>query len=101
MYKKHAGRLTALTEKEPFEVVRLRQNVLANPTAAAHDAYKDKLNELYTSIQKMNHSFEKSKKKIKALSRGLAYIQSDQKTLHQTVYDLREQQLALEKAIGG
>ncbi|MEK9530624.1 MAG: glycosyl hydrolase [Flavobacteriaceae bacterium] len=101
LYKKHAGRLTALTEKEPFEVVRLRQNVLANPTAAAHDAYKDKLNELYTSIQKMNHSFEKSKKKIKALSRGLAYIQSDQKTLHQTVYDLREQQLTLEKAIGG
>lgn len=101
LFKKHSGILTALSDKQPFEVLRLRQNVLANPTAAAHETYKNKLNDLYTDVQTMNHLFKKTKKKIQALSRSLTYIKSNQTDLHQAVHDLREDQLALERAING
>ena len=101
LFKKHKGELTQLTAKQAFEVIRLRQNVLTNPDAATHDAYKLKLNALYERSKRMNHSFKQTKKRIAALSKTLNLLQTASETLHKTVYELQQQQHELERKIGG
>ncbi len=101
LFKKHKGELTQLTAKQAFEVIRLRQNVLTNPDAATHDAYKLKLNALYERSKRMNHTFKQTKKRIAALSKTLNLLQTANETLHKTVYELQQQQHELERKIGG
>lgn len=101
LFKKHQGVMTELTGKEAFEVIRIRQNVLENPTANSHDDYTEKLNALFVRVTAMNKKFDTTKKKIKALSNSLSYLQKQHKLLHQTVYDLTQKQIALEQKLQG
>ena len=101
LFKKHNGALLQLTPKEAFEVARLRQNVLTNPKAASHNAYKPKLNALYVKSEIMDKKLEKTKKKIAALSKAIGFAQANQDVLHKTVYDLQKQQYDLERKIDG
>ena len=101
LFKKHNGALLQLTPKEAFEVARLRQNVLTNPKAASHNAYKAKLNALYVKSEIMDNKLEKTKKKIVALSKAIGFAQANQDVLHKTVYDLQKQQYDLERKIDG
>ena len=101
LFKKHHGKLTALAQPRNFEVLRIRQNVLDNPSAASHDAYANDLNTLFVRVSQMRKKFDTATKKIKALARTLSYTHGKQKELHQVVYDLDKQQLALDKLISG
>ena len=101
LFKKHNGALLQLTPKEAFEVARLRQNVLTNPKAASHNAYKAKLNALYVKSEIMDKKLEKTKKKIAALSKAIGFAQTDQDVLHKTVYDLQKQHYNLARKIDG
>ena len=101
LFKKHHGVLTSLAKKQAFEVKRIRQNVLDNPQAASHDEYAQKLNALFVRVEQMRKKFDVTIKKIKALKRSLSYTQGQPQELHQMVYDLQEQQLALDKQING
>lgn len=101
LFKKHNGALLQLTSKEAFEVARLRQNVLTNPKAASHNAYKAKLNALYVKSEIMDKKLEKTKKKIAALSKAIGFAQTDQDVLHKTVYDLQKQHYNLARKIDG
>ena len=101
LFKKHNGALLQLTQKEAFEVARLRQNVLTNPKAASHNAYKAKLNALYVKSEIMDKKLEKTKKKIAALSKAIGFAQTDQDVLHKTVYDLQKQHYNLARKIDG
>jgi len=101
LFKKYKGKLTEISQKQPFEVVRLRQNVLENPTASLHDTYREKLNALSVRVETMRHAFKTTQKKINALSKGLAFIQNQQQALHQTVYDLQQQQKDIDKKLNG
>ena len=101
LFKKQNGALLQLTEKEAFEVARLRQNVLRNPKAASHNAYKPKLNALYVKSEIMDKKLEKTKKKIAALSKVIGFAQANQDVLQKTVYDLQKQQYDLERKIDG
>ncbi len=101
LFKNHQGVMTELSGKEAFEVVRIRQNVLENPTANTHDDYAKKLNALFARVTGMNKKFDTIKKKIKTLSNSLPYLQKQHKLLHQTVYDLTQKQVSLEKQIQG
>lgn len=97
LFKKHQGRIEELSVKQAFDVERIRQHVLTNPTASQHEAYLEQLNALYVRVEIMSQSFDKTKKKIDALSRGLKYLQSQHQRLHQAVYDLQQMRSALEK----
>ncbi len=101
LFKKHNGALLQLTPKEAFEVARLRQNVLTNPKAASHNAYKAKLNALYVKSEIMDNKLEKTKKKIVALSKAIGFAQANQDVLHKTVYDLQKQHYNLARKIDG
>ncbi len=101
LFKKHNGALLQLTPKEAFEVARLRQNVLTNPKAASHNAYKAKLNALYVKSEIMDKKLEKTKKKVAALSKAIGFAQTDQDVLHKTVYDLQKQHYNLARKIDG
>lgn len=101
LFKKHHGELTALSEAQEFVVERIRQNVLKNPQAASHKTYSENLNALFVRVAQMRKKFDNSSKKIKALSRSLLYIQNQPQELHQIIYDLRMQQLALDKQLSG
>ena len=101
LFKKHNGDLRQLTQKEAFEVTRLRQNVLTNPEAASHLAYKTKLNELYVEAEIMNKKLERTKKQIAALSKAVGFAQADQEALNKTTYDLQKQQVNLARKIDG
>jgi hypothetical protein len=101
LFKKHNGALLQLTQKEAFEVARLRQNVLTNPKAASHIAYKAKLNALYVKSEIIDKKLEKTKKKIAALSKAISFAQTDQDELHKTVYDLQKQHYNLARTIDG
>ena len=101
LFKKHNGVLLQLTSKEAFEVVRLRQNVLTNPKAASHNAYKAKLNALYVKSEIMDKKLEKTKKKIAALSKSVGFAQDNQDVFHRTVYDLQKQHYNLARKING
>jgi hypothetical protein len=101
LFKKHNGALLQLTQKEAFEVARLRQNVLTNPKAASHIAYKAKLNALYVKSEIMDKKLEKTKKKIAAISKAIGFAQTDQDELHKTVYDLQKQHYNLARKIDG
>ena len=101
LFKKHNGDLRQLTQKEAFEVTRLRQNVLTNPEAASHLDYKTKLNELYVEAEIMNKKLERTKKQIAALSKAVGFAQADQEALHKTTYDLQKQQVNLARKIDG
>jgi hypothetical protein len=101
LFKKHNGTLRQLSQKEAFEVTRLRQNVLTNPEAASHLAYKTKLNELYIAAEKMNKTLEKTKKKIAALSKAIGFAQENQDALYKTVFSLQKEQHALARRING
>ena len=101
LFKKHNGALLQLTPKEAFEVARLRQNVLTNPKAASHNAYKAKLNALYVKSEIMDKKLEKTKKKIAALSKAIVFAQANQDVLHKTVYDLQKQHYNLARKIDG
>ena len=63
--------------------------------------YAQKLNALFVRVGHMRKKFDVTKKKIKALKSGLSYTQAQPQELHQMVYDLQEQQLALDKQING
>ena len=101
LFKKHNGALLQLTPKEAFEVARLRQNVLTNPKAASHNAYKAKLNALYVKSEIMDNKLEKTKKKIVALSKAIGFAQANQDVLHKTLYDLQKQHYNLARKIDG
>lgn len=101
LFKSHEGMLTQLSEKQSFEVVRLRQNVLDNPTAASHENYKEKLNALYVSADKLRKKFSTTSKKINALSMGLSFAQQQQQVLHQTVYALQQDEREIDKQLNG
>ena len=101
LFKKHNGALLQLTPKEAFEVARLRQNVLTNPKAASHNAYKAKLNALYVKSEIMDNKLEKTKKKIVALSKAIGFAQANQDVLHKTVYELQKQHYNLARKIDG
>jgi photosystem II stability/assembly factor-like uncharacterized protein len=101
LFKKHNGTLRQLTQKEAFEVTRLRQNVLTNPAAASHLAYKTKLNELYIAAEMMNKKLEKTKKKIAALSKAIGFAQENQDVLYKTVFSLQKEQYALMRRVNG
>ena len=101
LFKKHNGALLQLTPKEAFEVARLRQNVLTNPKAASHNAYKAKLNALYVKSEIMDKKLEKTKKKIAALSKAIGFAQANQDVLHKKVYDLQKQHFDLARKIDG
>ena len=101
LFKKHNGTLRQLSQKEAFEVTRLRQNVLTNPEAASHLAYKTKLNELYIAAEKMNKTLDKTKKKIAALSKAIGFAQENQDALYKTVFSLQKEQHALASRING
>ena len=101
LFKKHNGALLQLTPKEAFEVARLRQNVLTNPKAASHNAYKAKLNALYVKSEIMDKKLEKTMKKIAALSKAIGFAQANQDVLHKTVYDLQKQHYNLARKIDG
>ena len=101
LFKKHLGQLTALAQPKIFDVERIRKNVLANPNAAAHNAYAQNLNALYVRVEQMRKKFQKTTKKIQALTRTLSYSQGQSTDLHQLVYDLDKRQLALDKHLNG
>lgn len=101
LFKKHHGKLSELAQPRNFEVARIRKNVLDNPSAATHEAYAKNLNALLVRVSQMRKKFDTSTKKIKTLSRTLSYIEGKPQELHQLVYDLRKQQLALDKQLGG
>lgn len=101
LFKKHQGILTALSKIQTFEVERIRQNVLDNPESASHQQYAQKLNALFVRVDHMRKKFDVTTKKIKALKRGLSFTQAQSQELHQMVYDLQQQQLALDKQING
>jgi hypothetical protein len=101
LFKKHNGSLLQLTEKKAFEVARLRQNVLTNPKAASHLAYKSKLNTLYVKSEIMDKKLEKTKNKIAALSKAIGFAQSNQDMFHKVVYDLQKQHYKLARTIDG
>ena len=101
LFKKHNGSLLQLTEKKAFEVARLRQNVLTNPKAASHLAYKSKLNALYVKSEIMDKKLEKTKNKIAALSKAIGFAQSNQDMFHKVVYDLQKQHYKLARTIDG
>ncbi|MGB1020583.1 MAG: hypothetical protein ACPGVF_05725, partial [Flavobacteriaceae bacterium] len=101
LFKSHEGMLTELSQKQSFEVIRLRQNVLENPTAASHDSYKEKLNALYVSIEKLRQKFKTTSKKIDALAKGLSFAQQQQQALHQSVYELQKEEKDIDKQLNG
>lgn len=101
LFKYHLGQLTALAQPKIFEVERIRKNVLANPNAAAHNAYAQNLNALYVRVDQMRKKFQKTTKKIQALKRTLYYSQGQSTDLHRLVYDLDKRQLALDKHLNG
>jgi hypothetical protein len=101
LFKSHKGTLTQLSEKQSFEVVRLRQNVLENPTAASHASYREKLNALYVRAEKLRKKFSTTSKKIDALAKGLSFAQQQQQALHQTVYALQHEEKDIDKQLNG
>lgn len=101
LFKAHRGVLTQLSEKQSFEVVRLRQNVLENPTIALHDSYKEKLNSLYVGNDRLRQKFSTTSKKIKALAKGLSFVKLEQLTLHQTVHELQQEEKNIDKQLNG
>ena len=101
LFKKHNGILRACTQKEAFEVERLRQNVLSNPEVEAHLTYKTKLNSLYVKAETMDKKLTKTKKKLNALSKAIGYAQADQDAFYKTLYALQQQHYNLARKING
>lgn len=101
LFKAYKGELTELSKKQSFEVIRLRQNTLENPTVASHNSYKEKLNALHIDVEKLRYKFNITSNKIKAFTKGLSYVDEQQKGLHQTAFRLQQKQNGIEIQLNG
>ena len=101
LFKTDKGVFSELSTKQAFEVVRLRQNVLKNPVAASHDRYKENLNALYVSAERLRKKLNTTSKKIKALKKGLSFLKYEQQELHLTIFQLQQERYTIEKQLNG
>ena len=91
LHKRVGGVETELVGAQPFEVERIRKNVLVNPLADQRQAYIDKIFALDKQIELADHAFETAGKRLKTLKKALKFVDGDKAKITAVLYDLLEE----------
>jgi photosystem II stability/assembly factor-like uncharacterized protein len=101
MFSKIKGEITALSQSQTFEVVRIRENVLKNPMQGKIDDYVNELKSFKLNLEKTLKDFSNASEKLTAFEKATAYIQNDPGDIERSIRDLKVQMNQLNQTLNG
>ena len=101
MFSKINGIIKPLSEKQTFEVVRIRKNTLNNPVNGNFDSYLERLKAFKVTFQSAIKEFEKASKKLDAYNKSTVYIKDVPGVIEQDISQLKKEGQALKQILSG
>lgn len=95
------GKVTQLAGPETFEVVPLRKPTLRGASAEEYQAFAREVSEARNMSSMLQHSFEESRKKVKAMEKALEMAGVEPGALNEQLYEIKQKLNDLEVRFDG